>query len=203
MGINKVCLAFMTLMWQLLVPFAKNVSEKLYADVRLAGCTVTKIIFDAAILLVETTGAAALHGPPQKTQLRKNAVKALLVLMRRQVSYVDGIACGDMEIILASGFDATTSHSRTSDSSFKCKPGKLPGEVDASWGRIEGACSYEIQYALNEDGQREIYMDGGGQGNTGMTISGMESGRSYIFFLRVIYPTWRGGWSEPVTCKAA
>ena len=58
----KVLLDFVELPWQFLVPFATRVSIMFFANALFSGCTITKVVFDAAVTDLQTKGALNIRG---------------------------------------------------------------------------------------------------------------------------------------------
>ena len=154
----RVLLDFVGLAWQYLVPFATRVSLMFFANPLFSGCTITKAEFDAAILDLQTKGAANIHGTEITKTARDEAYDLLMGLMRQLAEYTNFKATGDMAIILNSGFNSTTPHSHGGKGGLSAVNGEISGDVDLSWGKIPNARSYIVRYCLNVDGQRDIFV---------------------------------------------
>ena len=63
---------------------------------------------------------------------------------------------------------------------------------------MDNACSYMVQFCLNEDGLRETFTYGGSKGRIGAIINGLVRGKEYLFYMKVIYSTYEDPWLDPV-----
>ena len=194
----RVLLDFVGLAWQYLVPFATRVSLMFFANPLFSGCTITKAEFDAAILDLQTKGAANIHGTEITKTARDEAYDLLMGLMRQLAEYTNFKATGDMAIILNSGFNSTTPHSHGGKGGLSAVNGEISGDVDLSWGKIPNARSYIVRYCLNVDGQRDIFVTEGGKGTTGAVIHGLVKGTEYMFYMCAVYSDHQGAFCNPV-----
>ena len=125
----RVLLDFVILAWQYLVPFATRVSLMFFTNPLFSGCTITKEVFDAAILDLQTKGSANIHGTEITKAARDEAQAFLLGLMRQLSDYTNLKAAGDMVVILNSGFNSTLPNTHGGKGGLSAKNGEISGDV--------------------------------------------------------------------------
>ncbi len=200
---DKVSLAYKDENWQFRLILANHISATIYLVILYStGIPVTKVALDAAISDLFTKGAATLHVTGPTTAERDAADDVLTVLMNQLADWVNLKSGGDALKIILSGFAVAGKGVRGKVGPLKARQGDMPGQVILTWEKMGGACSYMVQFCLNEDGLRETFTYGGSNGRTGAIINGLERGKEYLFYMKVIYSTYEGPWLEPVTFMA-
>ena len=194
----KVLLDFVGLSWQYLVPFGSRVSTMFFANDKFSGCTITKVVFDAAVQDLQNKGVADMHGNEITKEARDAAYEVLISLMRQLADYTNYIANGDMAIILLSGFNSSSPTTHGGSGGLKAVNGEISGDVKLTWGKILGARSYIVRYCLNEDGHREEFVTEGGKGTTGAVLHGLTKGKEYMFYMCAVYSDHQGAFCDPV-----
>ena len=125
--------------------FVNGIIEKLYGNPKFLTPPVTKIELQAAYDLVNSTYANHLKGEDEKQQY-EDAMSALDVMLHSLALYINPIANGDRQLILSTGFEATTGVIVAA-----VKPGTpaavllksiAGGSLHMSIGEIPGADSY-------------------------------------------------------------
>ena len=200
MPMEKVSLGINDENWQYRMILATHISTMIYIEPRLmTGIPVLKVDFDNAISDVFAKGAACLHVTGPTTAIRDTADKVLSAMMNKLADWVNLKSGGEATIILLSGFSVAGKGTRGKIGPLSAKQGEMPGQVILSWEKMGNACSYMVQFCLNEDGKRETFTYGGSKGRTGAVINGLVRGKEYLFYMKVIYSTYEGAWLEPVT----
>jgi hypothetical protein len=142
----------------------------------------------------------------KKVMAEKNKQRTTVIHMLKVVaSYVAMVSNGDMAVFQTSGFQAasTTKAAKTplSEKIRKLDRGDNSGEILAWIQRVRGASSYELRYGEVVDGAAPaawITLPRTGVRQP-VTITGLATGRTYMFQARALARNKFSDWSDPVT----
>lgn len=78
---------------------------------------------------------------------------------------------------------------------FLATIGDDPGEMDLTWSAVKGRRYYDVEYRLNVDGSAWKRLDPSPT-KSKATVSGLESGKEYIFRVRAVGTAGPSPWSD-------
>lgn len=119
-------------------------------------------------------------------------------VMGQRASYVDRVSGGDDAKALSSGFDLRDQPTPIGDlpapTDFLATMGDMPGEIDLSWDKVDGANAYLIDCKKHTDEDPWQLAKPSTASKT--TISGLESGVEYAFRVAAVGAAGQGPWSD-------
>lgn len=192
-----VLLNFMKFKWSDLVHFAMYISLMLFNCPLFGNPPMTKAVFDAAILDLQTKGVKAYDPNEPNIKERDDAMEVVSQMMRQLANYVLMESDEDLIIILRSGFKPNIFKNHHTKTKFTVKHGKISGSVLAKWGRDPKAFSYVLRYSINEEGLRDVYTEVS-VGLTKVTINNLLRGREYMFSLAIVDEKGKGIFCNPI-----
>jgi hypothetical protein len=185
-----------------LLPFAKGHRDALVTHAStFATPNPTATIFDAAVAAYETalTELGTAQAAARAATARKDTTRAELEgHLTTRGSYVDDIAKGEAAIIedAALGVRAAAAPigALPAPGDLNATAGDQEGEVDLSWDRVRGAGSYVAE--VREDTAGTSWTQATIVTKSRATVTGLVSGKKYIFRVRGIGAAGPGAWSD-------
>jgi len=162
---------------------------------------------DAAIqLLAERQQAVEDNPSTDATYLRNEAKDALHPLMVQLATYVSGVANGNGDIILLSGFSLVKSKSSVGllppPDTIKRQVDELNvGEIRMAWKGIDRSSGYMVSIAPVEDGGVIGTWTSSSVTRLSYVFTGLESGALYAMRVATLSSAGQGSWSATVTYR--
>lgn len=140
------------------------------------------------------------------TFLRNEAKDALHDLMRQLATYVSGVANGNADIILLSGFDLVSSPSSVGllpppNTLTRQVDGQSTGTIRLSWKGVDRSSGYMVAIAPVEDGGVIGTWSASKAKRLSHIFTGLESGALYAMRVATLSSAGQGTWSVTVTYR--
>ena len=196
----KVSLAFVRLSDAHLVIFVQLVIDHITGNASFPTPPVTMVLLGTTNDSFRDAIMAAQMGGPMQTAA-KNALRATVEdMMRRTALYVTTCANGDLEKLLSSGFEPTSTNRVSQPLPQPASPTVRNGnttELIVSVTSVPNARSYETRVKPEEgDWQQSVFTTGSRR----ITVSGLTPGQPYTVEVRAIGgATGLSPWSDPTT----
>jgi hypothetical protein len=145
----------------------------------------------------------AIGGGEEET-VAKNAARAALISLLRQLSYYVQLACdGNQAILVSSGFQATKdpqpAGTLPAAGNVRVSHTGISGQFALTCDAVANAAVYQVQSATAPDGPWE---DEGGFTSTRITLDGFKPGTVYWFTLYAVGAAGNGATSSPLSLMA-
>lgn len=134
--------------------------------------------------------------------VRNEVARRLRDAVSRVVQYVQEASEGDAAKILSANLHVQeTKHLWPFSGAGQvdevlASQGDLPGEIDLAWDAVPGAIGYEVETAMDFEGQN--WEQAGATANSRITMEELEMGMRYWFRVRAVGKRGAGAWSKPV-----
>ncbi len=162
---------------------------------------------DAAIqLLAERQQAVEQKSGPDATFLRNEAKTALHDLMRQLATYVSGVAIGNADIILLSGFDLVSNGSSVGllpapDTLKRQVDGQPDGAIRFSWKGVDRSSGYMASIATVQDDGTIGEWSSNKATRLSHVFTGLDSGVLYALRVATLSSAGQGPWSMTTTYR--
>lgn len=161
----------------------------------------------AAIELLAARQQAVADNPsPDATYLRNAAKEALHPLMVQLATYVAGVANGNGEVILLSGFSITGGRSTVGllpapDTFRRQADGIGLGSIRISWNGVERSQGYMVGIAPIDDGGTIGVWTSSKPKRLSHTFESLVSGQLYAMRVATLSSEGQGSWSAIITYR--
>jgi hypothetical protein len=161
----------------------------------------------AAIDMLEDAYNAALTRDVQKVAARKEARKAVEVLLQTVAKFYETAAISDRHLLNNTGYELRRegkiyNNPLETPVSLSLSHGKFPGVVVAKTARVRGAVSYEMHFTDGNPLDGNWTFKGVYSHSSRMEMTDLEGGKIYSFRARVIGSAGAGPWSDAVSLRA-
>ena len=184
--------------WQALYFFGSFISATLYSEAFFVDSTVEKITLDKVLQDLKDKGILTIKRCSLgQTQGRRDKEDIVKMILKKIVSYVEGMCAGDIALLQSSGFNVVIPESNTDAKIFTVVNGEKSGEVIGDWPSDVKARSYNFRYCVNTEVLRNVYTQIS-VGTTGCTVSGLVKGTEYAFSMSTVYADHESEFCDPV-----
>lgn len=139
-------------------------------------------------------------------QARDVAHKNLLNLRKELAGYVQSLSKGDKEAILSAGFDVHRNPSPVgllpAAKTIRAEEGILPGTIEVRWSGVPKRLSYRVEMCTGDPNVANNWTVVAEQGKNRLTMTGLESDRTYWFRVSAQGTAGWGPLSETAEAKA-
>jgi hypothetical protein len=161
----------------------------------------------AAIDKLEDAYNAALTRDAQKIAARKEARKAVEVLLQTLAQFYETAAISDRNLLNNTGYELRREskiYSNPLEGPFSLSVfhGNFPGVIVAKTARVPGAVSYEVHFTEGNPLDGNWTFKGVYSHASRMEMTNLEGGKIYSFRARVIGSAGAGPWSDAVSLRA-
>jgi len=184
--------------WQALYFFGSFISATLYSEAFFVDSTVEKITLDKVLQDLKDKGILTIKRCSLgQTQGRRDKEDIVKMILKKIVSYVEGMCAGDIALLQSSGFNVVIPESNTDAKIFTVVNGEKSGEVIGDWPSEDKAHSYNFRYCVNTEVLRLVYHQIS-VGTIGCNVSGLIKGTEYAFSKSTVYADHESEFCDPV-----
>ena len=197
---NKVALDFIKLSVSLKIIFCRSVLLDLTGNAAFQTPDVTLADAKLAVDNLEIAAIAA-EGGSQLSTAQMHAKEAIVdAIFHNLAAYVERIANGDEAKIISTGFHCNKQPAAINKLPLAVNDGLVSGSVETVFKAIEGAGSYEVEYAIGELPTTEAGWKSAGKSTRAhLTISGLPVGVKCFFRMNATTPKGTTDFCDPVS----
>lgn len=189
------------------IPEEKDILAKMSADARFAAPPIPYTDFQNALDIQDRALSEAQFGGIERTAKKRTAMLVVDDMIRKYKLYVDMVADGDTEVILASGFRHTKPRQSSGDmptvTGVRGGSNGISGEAQIRWNPVNNVSFYQVelrpQVEAPVDGvAEELPWMSYSSKPSSIVISGLKPLTYYEIRVRAVGPAGPGGYSDIV-----